>query len=92
MRAIESLIKTPLSYTIFLEYISPSLMQLTGAKFKRCYQQPLSVLSAYSYLHKKHVDKIDAISKELNTLLLTHSVSAGLYLSIKSLKPCCTNS
>ncbi|PKG40825.1 hypothetical protein [Psychromonas sp. Urea-02u-13] len=70
-RAIESLMKTPLSYTVFPEDIAPSLMQLTGAKLKRCYQQPLLVLSAYSYLHKKHADKIGAISRELNTLLLT---------------------
>lgn len=69
--AIESLLKTPLSFTVFPDDIAPSLMILTGTKLKRCYRQPLFVLSAYSYLHKKHADKIDIITRELNAVLLS---------------------
>ncbi|WP_022940894.1 hypothetical protein [Psychromonas hadalis] len=68
--AIESLLNTPLSFTVFPDDIVPSLMLLTGVKLKRCYQQPILILSAYSYLHQKHVDKIEMISRELNNLLL----------------------
>lgn len=70
-RATESLMKTPFSFTVFPDDIMPSLMQFTGAKLKRCYQQPIFVMTAYSYLHKKHANKIDAISTELNALLLS---------------------
>lgn len=70
-RAIESLMNKPLSFTVFPDDIAPSLMELTGTKLRRCYRQPILVLSAYSYLHKKHADKIEAISRELNNVLLT---------------------
>jgi len=69
-RAIESLMNKPLSFTVFPGDIAPSLMELTGTKLRRCYQQPILVLSAYSYLHIKHTDKIEAISRELNSVLL----------------------
>ncbi|MCP5079110.1 MAG: hypothetical protein GY951_13775 [Psychromonas sp.] len=69
--AVESLMNKPLSYTIFPVDIVPSLMEFSGIKLRRCYKQPILVLSAYSYLHKKHADKIEAISRELNSLLLT---------------------
>lgn len=69
-RAIESLLNTPLSFSVFPDDIIDSLMVLTGVKLKRCYQQPILTLTAYSYLHKKHAHKIEAISRELNTLLL----------------------
>lgn len=69
-RAIEALMKKPLSFTVFPDDIAPALMELTGAKLKRCYQKPIFVLTAYSYLHKKHAHKIEAITRELNNILL----------------------
>ncbi len=68
--AIERLMVQPLSFTALPEDIVPALMQLTGVKLKRCYQNPILVLRAYSYLHKKHADKIKPISRALNELLL----------------------
>ncbi|PKF61828.1 hypothetical protein CW745_10985 [Psychromonas sp. psych-6C06] len=69
-RTIETLLKKPMSFTVFPHDIAPSLMQLTGTKLKRCYSKPLLVLTSYSYLHKKHHEKIGAITQELKTLLL----------------------